>query len=224
MAVDIWDSALKLASDNLQAFVILMLVFLMIYFVVLELFDLAFGPLGALIGSIIDGFLLGWYISSLYEANSYLSSGKKVNYVNSVRDGITSFVSKQSLLVAVVGLVFIGGILYALAGGGAIGSVLAGIPTALAAATALTSLAPHQRGIFNYEILGEINESSPNSGLFVYGTILISIVPVAGLLQLVALPLAVSIISIRQTMQHQPARRHIEGSPGQQAASGRGNK
>lgn len=198
MATDVWDPALKRVSSNLDVFVILMLVFLMIYFFVLELFNLTLGRYGIIVGAMIDGFLLGWYVSALYQANSYISTNKKVNYINSITDGFNDFVALQSVMVAVVGLVLIGGILNAVAGGGLLGAVLEGILMSIATATALTSLSPHSRGPFNFEIISEINEASPDSGLFLYATILVSIIPVLGLLQLVALPIACSIISLRQ--------------------------
>ena len=206
---DLIENTEKIFAKNLDVFIIMMVVFLIIYYL-FSLIAAAFTSgflvfVSGIIAGIFTGFALGWYVATLYDCVYVINAGRKVDYGKSLMNGLNTFTGRKETLVSIIGLYVIGGVLAAGTGFTILGSLLSGLFIAAATAVALVSLGFNSKQ-FDFMILREVHEETPNAGFFIYITVFIAVVQISiiSLLQVVMLPFAVIMIGSSQAAQTKP--------------------
>ncbi len=206
-----WDKAVRMALDHFAEFLVLVVIFALIVlvaFLVIDSVAALVGHASALAGTIfadvVGGmatvFLISWYIGALIIAAKSIVNGRLVNYIDAVVHGYRLLISRGETLAVLLSLGFIAGIVslpFSVAGMGVLGLLAAGAVVALAVGIALPRLSARAYESEDFRLFSRINSYSPNSGIYLYGVVLIRVLPwVGGILQFVGMPMAVLLVNM----------------------------
>ncbi len=221
---ELFDVSFELATKGIFYFIVIIAIFVAFYLFEAGLFDLVglstalpsgaaySGAVGLMtaISTAVSAFLLGLYVSTLYEAVKYIRTGKNVDYMNSLKQGYIKMVSRRNTTLSIIGLGFIAGLtsgtitVFAVPlGASLLGSTaiifIVGIFFAVISGVSISGYSDTRYCTDFPTLYGYVNSSSPNSGVFLYIATLFPILPFIGSLQILLLPLAISIVSCTDT-------------------------
>ena len=199
---DLWANVTASIGNNLLSFVIMIIIFIVIWLIFGAIFGALAGYGGIVgaaifsaIGAAITSVITLWFSASLYEMCDSIIAKKSVEFASNLETGFNRAMKKQNVLVAVAVIGFVGALIGALLGNGIIGLLVRGL--FMAAVLGIALVAFTKNGKLNFTgTFNAVNRASSNSGLFLYLTVIVMIIPIVQLLALIMAPVCVMILDM----------------------------